>query len=131
MRCQIGILPSSIESLHLPSLQYSRMSSISSPVPSSLKTSSSSSSETDVLPISRTSSPDEISIEKEGNINSEENKEEVDLRISFTSSIDSTSSLPWSPILPTPSDEECNKIHRHYNFIHSEKDKNLTYEKEV
>lgn len=130
MRCQIGVLPSSIESLHLPSLQYARMSSISSPgTSSSLKALSSSSSETVVSPMSRVSSSDEVPIETEGMINSEENKE--DLRISFTSSIETTSSLPWSPILPTPSDEECNKIHRHYNFIHSEKDKNLTYEKEV
>lgn len=130
MRCQIGVLPSSIESLHLPSLQYARMSSISSPgAAASLKALSSSSSETVVSPMSRVSSSDEVPIETEGMINSEENKE--DLRISFTSSIESTSSLPWSPILPTPSDEECNKIHRHYNFIHSEKDKNLTYEKEV
>ena len=39
-------------------------------------------------------------------------------------------SSPWSPVLPVPCDEDCSKIHRHYNFITS-KEQTLTYENEV
>ena len=39
-------------------------------------------------------------------------------------------SSPWSPVLPVPCEEDCSKIHRHYNFITC-KEQALTYENEV
>lgn len=41
-----------------------------------------------------------------------------------------TPTTSWSPVLRTPCDEDCQKVHRHYNFI-TEKEKTLTYENEV
>lgn len=42
---------------------------------------------------------------------------ESDLQIRLSSQ--DSSMGPWSPVLPTPSEEDCSKIHRYYHVVQS------------
>lgn len=53
---------------------------------------------------------------------------ESDLQIRLSSHDSSMGS--WSPVLPTPSEEDCSKIHRYYHVVQS-KEKGVTCDMEV
>jgi len=115
LRCQIGVVPAVMSSLLVPS---SRSFQASPSGIEALRCSAVLTSQEEMEEF-QTMIQDCKRKCEESEVMRTSSKEGDDLSISFTPEYDSLHgpSLPWSPILQTPSEEEATRVHRYYNYV--------------
>ena len=115
LRCQIGVAPAVMSSLLLPSSRSFQSS------PSGLEALRSSAVLTSQEEVEEFQTMIQNCKRKgeESEMVRTSSKEGDDLSITFSTAYESSHgpSLPWSPVLPTPSEEEATRIHRYYNYV--------------